>query len=152
MTTRKRPVDGGGATGSGRPVDRVETGGSGQEAPAVDADGPQSAAPWGSAGGIDREPPWGVSEDSPMDEGSEPTAAPEGRRGERRAGPPSGAGHLGLGPVEPTRVTEAGPGGAPDAAPGHRPFPDEVYRDDLPDNPLERQTGMRPEGVSRRES
>jgi hypothetical protein len=116
-------------------------------------DGPQSEGPWGTAGGVDRPPPWGVSEDSPMDEGSERAAVGPAHRGERRtrAEPSGRSGRHGFGTVEPTPVPEAGPGGAPDAAPGRRPFPDETATGDMPDNPLERQTGMRPEGVSESE-
>jgi hypothetical protein len=125
MTAKKRPVDSGEARQRG-PAEGPDSAGGGQAADSVDASGPQSPAPWGSAGGIDREPPWGASEDSPLDEGSEPTAVPEGRRGERRAGRSTAvSGRHGFGSVEPTRVGEAGP--------------------------LERQTGMRPEGVARRE-
>ncbi|MFK3979192.1 hypothetical protein ACI2K4_02310 [Micromonospora sp. NPDC050397] len=121
--------------------------------------GPESVGPWGTTRGLDQDAPWGVEEDSPLDEGSEPTAVSEGRRGERRAGPSSGgtkggpgaaAGEDGIGTVEPTRYPEAGPGLAPDA-PGRHPFPDESSTGSLADNPTEEQTGMRPEGVSRRD-
>jgi hypothetical protein len=112
--------------------------------------GPQAPGPWGSVGGFDRGAPWGVSEDSPMDEGSETTAVTGGRLGERRAAEPRDGGPE-LGSVEPTRAPEAGPGGPPDPAPSRRPFPDESDLADLGDNPLEEQTGMRPEGVVRDE-
>ncbi|SCL23638.1 hypothetical protein GA0070624_2773 [Micromonospora rhizosphaerae] len=116
--------------------------------------GPESAAPWGTTDGFDADAPWGADQDSPMDEGSEDTAVPEGRRGERRAGAPVAerrpAGRHGFGSVEPTRMQEAGPGGAPDPAPARRSFPDEQVGEDLPDNALEEATGMRPERVSRR--
>jgi hypothetical protein len=131
----------------------------GESGRSAEASGPESTGLWGWSGGIDRQPPWGVSEDSPLDEGSEQTAVSPDRRGERRAGPgeprvePSGrAGRHGFGSVEPTRVPEAGPGGPPDPAPSRRTFPDASPGNDVPDNPLERQTGMRPEGVSRRVS
>ncbi|GAA0370072.1 MULTISPECIES: hypothetical protein [Micromonospora] len=116
--------------------------------------GPEGVEPWGTTDGFDADPPWGVGEDSPMDEGSEPTAVAEGRRGERRAGetprehPP--AGRHGFGSVEPTRTPAAGPGAPPDPAPPRRSFPAEVAGEDLPDNALEEATGMRPEGISRR--
>lgn len=110
--------------------------------------GPQAPGPWGWAGGFNRDAPWGAEQDSPMDEGSETTAVIEGRRGERSdAAPERRPGQRDLGPVEPTQTTEAGPGGAPDPAPSRRPFPDETTTGDLPDNALEEQTGMRPEGV-----
>lgn len=114
--------------------------------------GPQAPGPWGSAGGFDRDAPWGVSQDSPMDEGSEPTAVTGGRRGERGARPPARRpGQRDLGSLEPTQTPEAGPGGPPDPAPSRRTFPDETAAGDLPDNALEEQTGMRPEGVSKDE-
>ncbi|MEN3608886.1 hypothetical protein AAH979_04990 [Plantactinospora sp. ZYX-F-223] len=121
--------------------------------------GPQSVGPWGTTGGTeDRDAPWGAAEDSPLDEGSEEAGLPPARRGERRADaqPPQpwaqGAGKHGFGPVEPTRTPEAGPGGAPsDPAPGRRLFPDDTALDDLRNNPLEEQTGMHSEGVSRHE-
>jgi hypothetical protein len=123
---------------------------SGESGQAMEASGPESVGPWGTTRGIDQDPPWGLAEDSPKDEGSEPTAVSEGRRGERRAAPDgAAAGRDGLGTVEPTRFREAGPGGAPDT-PARHAFPDDDGTDDLPDNSLERQTGMRPEGVSRR--
>ena len=70
--------------------------------------------------------PWGIDEDSPKDEGSEPTAVGEARRGERRAGkppeePPERQGMLP--PAEPTRAPEAGPGLPDPGAPAHEPFP-----------------------------
>jgi hypothetical protein len=111
--------------------------------------GPQAPGPWGSAGGVDRGAPWGVSEDSPMDEGSETTAVTGGRLGERRAAERREGERPELGPAEPTRVPEAGPGGPPDPAPSRRAFPDEAELADVGDNPLEEQTGMRPEGVTR---
>lgn len=112
--------------------------------------GPESVGPWGTTRGLDQDAPWGVEEDSPLDEGSEPTAVSEGRRGERRAGASAAAGGDGLGTVEPTPFHEAGPGMTPDT-PGRRPFPDESSTGSLSDNPLEEETGMRPEGVSRRD-
>ncbi len=115
--------------------------------------GPEDVAPWGTTGGFDAGPPGGVGEDSPMDEGSEETAVPEGRRGERRAGEPPAehrpAGRHEFGSVEPTATPTAGPGAPPDPAPSRRSFPDDVAGEDLPDNSLEEATGMRPEGVSR---
>ncbi|MGB2572418.1 hypothetical protein ACPFP2_28850 [Micromonospora citrea] len=115
--------------------------------------GPESAAPWGTTGGFDAGPPWGAGEDDPMGEGSEETAVPPGRRGDRRAGEPAAptgpAGRHGFGPVEPSRVPEAGPGAPPDPAPARRTFPDDTAGGDLPDNALEEATGMHPEGVSR---
>ncbi|KAB1924848.1 hypothetical protein F8280_12860, partial [Micromonospora noduli] len=75
---------------------------------------PEATKPWGTGDGFDADAPWGTADDSPMDEGSEETAVPEGRRGERRAGAPAGrsdpAGRHGFGSVEPTRTTMAGPG------------------------------------------
>ncbi|TDB71453.1 hypothetical protein [Micromonospora sp. KC723] len=115
--------------------------------------GPQSVGPWGTTDGFDADPPWGAGEHDPMGEGSEETAVPEGRRGDRRAGDPAGpsgpAGRHGFGPVEPTPVPEAGPGAPPDPAPARRPFPDDTAGGDLPDNAWEADTGMRPEGVNR---
>ncbi|PZF82659.1 hypothetical protein [Micromonospora deserti] len=91
---------------------------------------PEATTPWVTRDGLDMEPPWGVGEDDPMDEGSEETAVPEGRRGERRAGAPAGpsgpAGRHGFGSVEPTRTPAAGPGAPPDPAPSRRPFPDDA--------------------------
>lgn len=129
--------------------------------------GPESVEPWGTTGGTeDRDPPWGAGEDSPLDEGSEPTGLPPGRRAERRAGAPTAgeraggeeagpwapeSGRHGFGTVEPSRVPEAGPGGPPDPAPSRRLYPEDTGLDDLGDNPLERETGMRPEGVARHE-
>lgn len=88
-----------------------------------------------------------------MGEGSEEAAVPEGRRGDRRAGAEAGtsgpAGRHGFGPVEPTRTAEAGPGAPPDPAPKRRTFPDDTATGDIPDNPLEWETGMHPEGVQR---
>ncbi len=114
--------------------------------------GPEAVNPWGTTDGFDADPPWGAGEDSPMDEGSEEPAVPEGRRGERRAaGAARGglaAGRHGFGPVEPTRTPEAGPGAPPDPAPSARTFPDDSAEGDLPDNALEEATGMHPEGVS----
>jgi hypothetical protein len=104
---------------------------------------------------LDTDEPWGVDEDSPMDEGSEQTAVPEGRRGERRADEEAGSDEPApddetppLGAVEPTPTPSAGPGGAPDPAPARRPTPEPTPTGDLPDNPWERDTGVRPEGVS----
>ncbi|WP_328532474.1 hypothetical protein OG836_15660 [Micromonospora zamorensis] len=91
---------------------------------------PEAVKPWGTSDGFDADAPWGTDEDSPMDEGSEETAVPEGRRGERRAGAPAGpsgpAGRHGFGSVEPTRTTMAGPGAPPDPAPSGRTFPDDA--------------------------
>ncbi|TNH30154.1 hypothetical protein FHG89_08910 [Micromonospora orduensis] len=91
---------------------------------------PEAVKPWDTDDRFDAEPPWGVDDDSPMDEGSEETAVPEGQRGERRAGAPAGrsgpAGRHGLGSVEPTRTPTAGPGAPPDPAPSNRPFPDDA--------------------------
>ncbi|MEH1012727.1 hypothetical protein V6U90_06355 [Micromonospora sp. CPCC 206060] len=82
-----------------------------------------------------------------MDEGSEETAVPPGRRGDRRAGARTTiADRHGFGPVEPTRTPEAGPGAPPDPAPSRRTFPDDRAEGDLADNALEEQTGMHPEG------
>ncbi|WP_244366027.1 hypothetical protein [Micromonospora echinofusca] len=82
-----------------------------------------------------------------MDEGSEETAVPPGRRGERRAGARSATtDRHGFGPVEPTRTPAAGPGAPPDPAPSRRTFPDDRAGGDLADNALEEQTGMHPEG------
>ncbi|MFG1799555.1 hypothetical protein ACGFI4_05170 [Micromonospora carbonacea] len=122
--------------------------------PGGDRGGPGSADPWGSTDGFDAEPPWGAGEDSPMDEGSEETAAPRGSLGERRAGEPAAptppAGRHGFGPVEERPTVPAGPGAPPDPAPSGRAFPDDSADGDLPDNALEEATGMRPEGISRR--
>ncbi|WDZ87790.1 hypothetical protein [Micromonospora cathayae] len=123
----------------------------GQERPERDVErgGPQQPGPWGTTGQYQGEPPWGAGEDSPMDEGSEDTAVPPGRRGERRAGEPTGesrpAGRHGFGPVEPGRPPVAGPGAPPDPAPARRTFPDDTAGGDLPDNALEEATGMHPE-------
>ncbi|MGW3889801.1 hypothetical protein ACWD69_14035 [Micromonospora chokoriensis] len=91
---------------------------------------PEAVKPWGTGDGFDADAPWGTDEDSPMDEGSEETAVPEGRRGERRAGAPAGrrdpAGRHGFGSVEPTRTPMAGPGAPPDPAPSGRTFPDDA--------------------------
>lgn len=91
---------------------------------------PEASQPWGTSDGFDADAPWGTDEDSPMDEGSEETAVPEGRRGERRAGAQTGpsdpAGRHGFGSVEPTRTTMAGPGAPPDPAPSGRTFPDDA--------------------------
>ncbi|MGS2617214.1 hypothetical protein ACVCAH_22210 [Micromonospora sp. LZ34] len=93
-------------------------------------DGRDTSTPWKTTDGFDADPPWGAGEHDPMDEGSEETAVPEGRRGERRAGQPAGPsgrrGRHGFGPVEPTRTPEAGPGAPPDPAPARRPFPDDA--------------------------
>ncbi|WP_326557764.1 hypothetical protein [Micromonospora sp. NBC_01796] len=110
--------------------------------------GPESVGPWGTTRGLGQDAPWGVEEDSPIDEGSEPTAVSEGRRGERRAGEPAAAGGDGLGTVEPTPFHEGGPGLTPDT-PGRHSFPDESSTGSLADNPIEEETGMRPEGTSR---
>jgi hypothetical protein len=115
--------------------------------------GPGSVGPWGTTDGFDADPPWGAGEDNPMGEGSEETAVPPGRRGERRAGeipdddsPP--AGRHGFGPAEPAPAVPAGPGAPQDPTPPRRPFPDDSAGGDLPDNALEEATGMHPEGVS----
>ncbi|HEX5594970.1 MAG TPA: hypothetical protein VFX61_02970 [Micromonosporaceae bacterium] len=121
-------------------------------ASAAEGSGPEDTEPWGWTGGINEPAPWGVSQDSPMDEGSEPTAVTEGRRGERRAGfpapPDEKAGRHGFGPVEPSRVREAGPGGPPDPAPHRRSFPEPVSTDP-PDNSIERQAGSHTRGTRR---
>ncbi|MEV6367290.1 hypothetical protein [Micromonospora musae] len=95
---------------------------------------PEATVPWGTRDIYDTEPPWGVGEDDPMDEGSEETAVPPGRRGERRAGAPSGpsgpAGRHGFGSVEPTRTPMAGPGAPPDPQPSGRTFPDDADIDE----------------------
>jgi hypothetical protein len=133
---QRRPAD-----DAGRPTSRSDS----------EASGPQSVGPWGTTGELEGDPTWGVSEDSPLDEGSEDAAVLPGRRGERRAAAWSDtSGRHGFGPVEPTRFPEAGPGGPPDPAPARRPFPDESDTGDLPDNALEEQTGMRPERRPRR--
>ncbi|GAB3137577.1 hypothetical protein GCM10027290_03540 [Micromonospora sonneratiae] len=145
MSARKQP---GNRTGS-----KVNPQAGGGSAP---KGGPESPEPWGTTGSIDRNPPWGVGEDSPLDEGSEPAAVPPGRRGEQRAGSPAGpsgpAGRHGFGTVEPSRVPMAGPGAPPDPAPRRRTYPNDTATGDLPDNSIEEQTGMHPEGVSRRSS
>ena len=91
---------------------------------------PEANTPWITRDGFDADPPWGAGADDPMDEGSEETAVPEGRRGERRAGEPGAptgpAGRHGFGPVEPTRTPVVGPGAPPDPAPPRRPFPDDA--------------------------
>jgi hypothetical protein len=150
MTGRKRTESGETYDGpvSGRPESPE------QVASSAEVSGPEEAGLWGWGGGFDDPAPWGVAEDSPMDEGSEPTAVQEGRRGERRAEPPAGAepspttGRHGFGPVEPTRVAEAGPGGPPDPAPARRTFPD-PFSSDPADNSVERQTGMHTRGAAR---
>ncbi|MEU5784416.1 hypothetical protein [Micromonospora lupini] len=90
---------------------------------------PEAVKPW-RTDDFDADAPWGADDDSPMDEGSEETAVPEGRRGDRRAGAPAGrsgpAGRHGFGSVEPTRTTMAGPGAPPDPAPSGRSFPDDA--------------------------
>ncbi|MFG1888004.1 hypothetical protein ACGFIR_09045 [Micromonospora sp. NPDC049051] len=89
---------------------------------------PEATTAWVTRDGLDAEPPWGTGGHDPMDEGSEETAVPEGRRGERRAGEPAGAsgptGRHHFGPVEPTPTRPAGPGAPPDPAPARRSFPD----------------------------
>ena len=65
-----------------------------------DGAGAGGGQPWVTRDGFDADPPWGAGEDSPMDEGSEETAVPEGRRGERRAGRPAGP----TGPAGPARL------------------------------------------------
>ncbi|MFY1670409.1 hypothetical protein ACN27G_10665 [Plantactinospora sp. WMMB334] len=154
MGARKRAVD----QEAGDQLGRGDAGG-GSAAPNGRDRGPQSVGPWGTTGGTeDRDAPWGAAEDSPLDEGSEEAGLPPARRGERRADEEQdlpwaqGAGRHGFGPVEPTRAPEAGPGGAPaDPGPGRRLFPDDTALDDLRNNPLEEQTGMHSEGVSRHE-
>ncbi|MFC6016196.1 hypothetical protein ACFP2T_08305 [Plantactinospora solaniradicis] len=156
MSAKKRPVD---SEPSGQlgPIDQPDGTGDGQTAAPGGNRGPQSVQPWGTTGGTeDRDAPWGAAEDSPLDEGSEEAGLPPGRRGERRAddGVPWSpeSGRHGFGPVEPTRVPEAGPGAAPpDPAPARRPFPDDTALDELRNNPMEEQTGMHSEGVARRE-
>jgi hypothetical protein len=89
---------------------------------------PGAPVPTDAEGPLDVEPPWGVGEDSPMNEGSEPIAVPEGQRGERRAGEGAEAddGHgPSLGPTEPIEVPEAGPGGPHEPSPPRRSFPHE---------------------------
>ncbi|KXK59406.1 hypothetical protein AWW66_24395 [Micromonospora rosaria] len=117
--------------------------------------GPQSPDPYGTSDGFDADPPWGAGENNPMGEGSEETAVPPGRWGERRAAEPAGsdhpAGRHGFGPVPSPPPPAAGPGAPPDPAPGRRPFPDDSAEGDLADNALEEATGMHPEGVSRDE-
>lgn len=130
MTTKKQPTT------------------SGEARDAREGRGPESVDPWGTTRGIDQDPPWGLDEDSPKEEGSEPTAVSEGRRGERRAASSASAGGDGLGTMEPTPFHEAGPGLTPDT-PGRHSFPDESSTGALADNSLEEQTGMRPEGASR---
>ncbi|MFI0796379.1 hypothetical protein ACH4OY_27385 [Micromonospora rubida] len=119
-----------------------------------DERGPGSAAPFGTSDGFDAGPPWGAGEDSPMGEGSEETAVPEGSFGDRRAGataePTPPAGRHGFGNVEERPVAEAGPGAPPDPAPARRTFPNDSAGGDLPDNALEEATGMHPEGINRR--
>jgi hypothetical protein len=69
------------------PPTRPRTGGravAGRDRRAQDADdrlrggprGPQDPGPWGLDELLRGDPPWGASEDSPMNEGSEPTAVP----------------------------------------------------------------------------
>jgi len=96
--------------------------------PADDISGePGAPVPTDREGRIDVNPPWGVGEDSPMDEGSEPVAAPEAQRGERRAAEDIEEGDEmygpNLGPTEPIEVPEAGPGGPHEPSPPRRPFP-----------------------------
>jgi hypothetical protein len=143
MTARQRPDNAGDGAQAGPDTDdRTEQ--------SVEASGPQSPAPWGSTGGsVDRDPPWGESRENPLDEGSEPTGLPDAQRGDRRAAVSGPSRGRGLGPTEPTPFREAGPGAPPDPGHAHRPFPNEATTGDLPDNPLEAQTGMRPEGPSR---
>lgn len=78
-------------------------------------------------GPVDVNPPWGVGEDSPMDEGSEPSAVPEGQRGERRAAEEESDETPGpdLGPTGPIETAEAGPGGPHEPSPRRTPFPHE---------------------------
>ncbi|MEU9506103.1 hypothetical protein AB0D32_07450 [Micromonospora sp. NPDC048170] len=101
---------------------------------------PESVAPWVTRDGLDAEPPWGTGEDDPMDEGSEETAVPQGRRGERRAGEPAEAsgptGRHGLGSVETTPTRPAGPGAPPDPAPARRSFPDAADVEDRTEDAL----------------
>ncbi|GAB3976636.1 hypothetical protein V1634_27680 [Plantactinospora veratri] len=154
MGAKRRPADQD-PGGQLRPADAD----GGQAAPDGQNRGPQSVGPWGTTGGTeDRDAPWGAAEDSPLDEGSEEAGLPPARRAERRADAqppqpwPQGAGRHGFGSVEPSRTPEAGPGGAPsDPGPGRRFFPDDTALDDLRNNPLEEETGMHSEGVSRHE-
>jgi hypothetical protein len=145
MSARKRPGDAGDGPQPGPDMD-------GRTEQSVGDSGPQSPGPWGSTGGdVDRDPPWGESRENPLDEGSEPTGLPDPQLADRRAAVSGPLPARNLGPVEPTRFVEAGPGAPPDPGPPPRPFPDEAATGDLPDNPLEAQTGMRPEGTSRAE-
>lgn len=79
-----------------------------------------------------------------MGEGSEPTPLPDAQP-VRWSGYAEDAQHADLGPMEPTPTPEAGPGGPPDPAPARHPFPDGDTSGDLPDSPIEAQTGLRPE-------
>ncbi|MBE1491398.1 hypothetical protein [Plantactinospora soyae] len=156
MSAKKRPEsEPGGQLG---PTDQLDDVSAARTTEREASGGPQSVQPWGTTGGTeDRDAPWGAAEDSPMDEGSEEAGLPPARRGERRADEesvpwPPESGRHGFGPVEPTRIPEAGPGAAPpDPAPARRPFPDDTALDELRNNPIEEQTGMHSEGVSRRE-
>jgi len=96
--------------------------------PADDISGePGAPVPTDLEGPLDADPPWGVGEDSPMNEGSEPVAVPEGQRGERRAGEDADESDdvpgPDLGTTEPIEVPEAGPGGPHEPSPPRRPFP-----------------------------
>ncbi|MCM0678649.1 hypothetical protein NCC78_28840 [Micromonospora phytophila] len=96
-----------------------------------DRSSPETVEPWVTRDGFDADPPWGTGEHDPMDEGSEETAVPEGRRGDRRAAdvrsdPAHPAGRHSIGSVEPSRIPEAGPGAPPDPAPSRRSFPDDA--------------------------
>lgn len=155
MSAKKRPAD----QGTGSQIQAGDGDGVDPDAGLGQGRGPQSVRPWGTTGGTeDRDAPWGAAEDSPLGEGSEEAGLPPGRRGERRADEQSstpwepGSGRHGFGPVEPTRVPEPGPGATPpDPAPARRPIPDDTTLDDLRNNPLDEQTGMHSEGVTRRE-
>ncbi|MEV4755890.1 hypothetical protein AB0J86_12360 [Micromonospora sp. NPDC049559] len=143
MSASRRTDDGGPPPGSG-------PGGRPEGDPSIEPAGPEGVGPYGWGGREDRDAPWGVDQDNPLDEGSEPTAVPEGRRGERRAGQPGLGPHEPIGSVEPTRYQEAGPGAPPDPAPRRRTFPNDRPVEDRPDNSIERETSFRPEGAARR--
>lgn len=139
MTARKQPGPNP-RSGQQSPPATGPDAGDGQEY-AGEARGPESEGRWGSADGFDQEAPWGVAEDSPMNEGSDAAAVPPDRRGERRAETPDRTWPTRLGPIEPTRVPEAGPGPA-EPGPARRSFPEGTPLSDVPDNSVERQTNM----------
>jgi hypothetical protein len=136
MTAKKQPRERDEA-GRNQPGAGPSDAGDGRAGDSAEASGPQAAGPWGWADGFDQDPPWGLGEDSPLDEGSEPTAVPGGRRGERRAGADGRSNRHGFGSVEPSRVPEAGPGTPPDPAPPRRPFPTGGATGELPDEAVE---------------